>query len=49
MRTQNYVAGAIDDPIGGVCCTITEELFYCLVCAFCCGGLLGANGTKADK
>ena len=47
--TNHYIYGAIEDPIGGVCGTIIEELIDCFVCALGGGGLLGANGTKADK
>ena len=49
MRTKNHISGAIDDPIVRVCGTIIECLIYCFVRAFGAGGLLGSNGTKADK
>ena len=49
MRTQNHVAGVIEYSIGGVCITVIKYLIDCFFGAFCCGGLLGSNGTKADK
>ena len=49
MRTQNHIAGAIEDLIGRVCGTVIEELIYCFVRAFICGGLLESNGTKTEK
>ena len=49
MRTKKHIAGAIEDPIKGVCGTIIEWLVYCFVCAFVGDGLLGANVTKDDK
>ena len=49
LITKNYISGAIVDPIGEVCGTIIEELIDFFVCALGGGGLLGANGTKADE
>ena len=47
--TKNQIAGALEDPIGGLCGTIIEELIDCFVHALGGSGLLGANGTKFDK
>ena len=49
MRTKNHIAGAKDNPIGGVCGTVTEQLIYCFVREFGGGGLLGSNGTENNK
>ena len=49
MLTQNHIARSIEDPIGVVCGTVIEELIYCFVRAFICGGLLESNGTKTEK
>ena len=34
--TQNYIPGAIDNSIGGVCSALIEYLIYCLVGALRC-------------
>ena len=49
VSTYHHISGAIEDPNGGVCGTLIEELIDCFVCALGGGGLLGANGTKADE
>ena len=49
VSTKHHISGAIEDPIGGLCGTIIEELIDFFVLALGGGGLLGSNGTKADE
>ena len=49
VSTKHHIAGVIEDPIGGVCGTIIEDLVDLFVRALGGSGLLGANGTRADE